>query len=51
MSASSLATLVGRPRNTAIAWGDLKRGGPPDNVAAWLDRRLEALKVDPPPTP
>jgi len=51
MSASSLATLVGRPRNTAIAWGDPKRGGPPNNVAAWLDRRLKALKVDPPPTP
>jgi len=51
MSASSLATLVGRPRNTAIAWGDPKRGGPPNNVAAWLDRRLKALKTDPPPTP
>lgn len=51
MSASSLAPLVGRPRNTVIAWGDFKRGGPPDDVAAWLERRLAALKVDPPPTP
>jgi len=49
MSASSLAVLLGRPRNTVIAWGDPKRGGPPDDVARWLGRRLAAMKKAPPP--
>lgn len=49
MSASSLAALLGRPRNTVIAWGDPRRGGPPDDVAAWLERRVAALDADPPP--
>lgn len=49
MSASSLAGLLGRPRNTVIAWGDPKRGGPPDDVAKWLGRRLVAMRRDPPP--
>lgn len=49
MSASSLAGLLARPRNTVIAWGDPKRGGPPDDVAKWLGRRLAALHRDPPP--
>lgn len=51
MSASSLAGLLRRPRNTVIAWGDPKRGGPPADVAAWLGRRLAALRDDPPPVP
>jgi hypothetical protein len=50
MSASSFAAMLGRPRNTVIAWGDPKRGGPPDDVAKWLERRLAALRRDPPPT-
>lgn len=49
MSASSLAVLLGRPRNTVIAWGDPKRGGPPDDVARWLGRRLAVMKKHPPP--
>jgi len=49
MSASSYAEMTARPRNTVIAWGDPKRGGPPDDVAAWLERRLAALRDDPPP--
>lgn len=49
MSARSLARLLGRPPNTVIAWGDTKRGGPPDDAAAWLGRRLDALRDDPPP--
>lgn len=49
MSASSLAGLLGRPRNTVVAWGHPSRGGPPEDVAAWLDRRLAALRADPPP--
>jgi hypothetical protein len=51
MSASSYAEMTGRPRNTVISWGDPKRGGPPEADAAWLERRLAALKADPPPTP
>lgn len=51
MSASSLAALLQRPRNTVIAWGDPRRGGPPEDVAAWLERRLAALRADPPPAP
>lgn len=49
MSASSFAAMLARPRNTVIAWGDPKRGGPPDDVAKWLERRLVALRRDPPP--
>jgi len=51
MSASSYAAVCGRPRSTVVAWGDPKRGGPPEPDAAWLSRRLTALKVDPPPAP
>lgn len=51
MSASSFAAVLNRPRNTVIAWGDPRRGGPPDDVAAWLARRLDALRDDPPPAP
>lgn len=49
MSASRLAGLLARPRNTVIAWGDPKRGGPPADVARWLERRLAAMRRDPPP--
>lgn len=49
-SASTLASLLGRPRNTVIAWGSEARGGPPEAEAEWLARRLACLRSDPPPT-
>jgi len=51
MSASSYAAMSGRPRSTVVAWGDPKRGGPPEPDAAWLSRRIAALTADPPPAP
>ena len=48
-SARSLARLLGRRPNTVIAWGHPARGGPPDDVAAWIGLWLDHLRQHPPP--